>query len=70
MILNAAGEYCNEMDVIGNFLKEYCCQREGAAVRIRELFKAYQDWYGKNNERTCNGWFFSLRLKEMDLEKG
>jgi putative DNA primase/helicase len=58
------------MDVIGNFLKECCVQREGATIRIRELFKAYQDWCEENNEHGCSERFFSLRLKEMGFEKG
>jgi putative DNA primase/helicase len=49
-ILNATDEYRGEMDVIGNFLKERCVQTPGVSVRIRELFKAYQEWCGENNE--------------------
>jgi putative DNA primase/helicase len=69
-ILNATDEYRSEMDVIGNFLKECCVQREGATIRIRELFKAYQDWCGENNEHACSERFLSLRLKELGFEKG
>ncbi|GHU07062.1 hypothetical protein FACS1894151_00830 [Spirochaetia bacterium] len=69
-ILNATDEYRSEMDVIGNFLKECCVQREGATIRIRELFKAYQDWCEGNNEHACSERFLSLRLKEMGFEKG
>jgi putative DNA primase/helicase len=68
-ILNATDEYRGEMDVIGNFLKERCVQRPGASIRIRELFKAYQDWCGENNEHACSERFFSLRLKEMGYER-
>jgi phage/plasmid-associated DNA primase len=69
-ILNATDEYRSEMDVIGNFLKECCVQREGATIRIRELFKAYQDWCEENNEHACSERFLSLRLKELGFEKG
>jgi putative DNA primase/helicase len=70
VILNATDEYRSEMDVIGNFLKECCVQREGATIRIRELFKAYQEWCGENNEHACSERFLSLRLKELGFEKG
>jgi putative DNA primase/helicase len=68
-ILNATDEYRGEMDVIGNFLKECCVQRPGASVRIRELFKAYQEWCGENNEHAVSERFLGLRLKEMGFER-
>jgi hypothetical protein len=33
--------------------------REGAAIRIRELFKAYQDWCEENNEYVFEALTFS-----------
>jgi putative DNA primase/helicase len=69
-ILNATDEYRGEMDVIGNFLKECCVQRPGVSIRIRELFKAYQDWCDENNEHAVSEWFFGLYLKEMGFEQG
>jgi putative DNA primase/helicase len=68
-ILNATDEYRGEMDVMGNFLKERCVQRPEVSIRIRELFKAYQDWCEENNEHACSERFFSLRLKEMGYER-
>jgi putative DNA primase/helicase len=67
-ILSATDEYRGEMDVIGNFLKECCIQSPGASIRIRELFKAYQDWCDENNEHAVSERFFGLRLKEMGFE--
>jgi putative DNA primase/helicase len=69
-ILNATDEYRGEMDVIGNFLKECCIQKPEVSIRIRELFKAYQDWCEENNEHAVSERFFGLRLKEMGLEQG
>jgi putative DNA primase/helicase len=69
-ILNATDEYRGEMDVIGNFLKECCIQKPEASIRIRELFKAYQDWCDENNEHAVSERFFGLRLKEMGFEQG
>ena len=68
-VLNATNEYRGEMDVIGNFLKECCAVREGATVRIRELFKAYAGWCDDNIEHAVSERFFSLRLKEMGFEQ-
>jgi putative DNA primase/helicase len=68
-ILNATDEYRGEMDVIGNFLKECCTQKPEQTIRIRELFKAYQDWCDGNNEHAVSERFFGLRLKEMGYEQ-
>jgi putative DNA primase/helicase len=68
-ILNATDEYRGEMDVIGNFLKERCVQKPGATIRIRELFKAYQEWCEENNEHAVSERFLGLRLKEMGFER-
>jgi putative DNA primase/helicase len=68
-ILNATDEYRGEMDVIGNFIKECCVQQPGLTIRIRELFKAYQEWCEENNEHASSERFFGLRLKEMGFER-
>ena len=70
VILNATEEYREEMDVIGNFIKECCIQKPEASIRIRELFKAYQDWCDENNEHAVSERFFGLRLKEVGFEQG
>jgi putative DNA primase/helicase len=57
------------MDVIGNFLKERCVQRPELSIRIRELFKAYQEWCEENNEHAVSERFLGLRLKEMGFER-
>jgi hypothetical protein len=38
-----------------------------ATVRIRELFKTYQEWCGENNEHASNERFFGIRLKETGV---
>jgi putative DNA primase/helicase len=69
VVLDATDEYKNEMDVIGNFIKESCVQLPGVSIRIRELFKAYQDWCEQNNEHAVSERFLGLRLKEMGFEQ-
>jgi putative DNA primase/helicase len=68
-IKNATDEYRGEMDVIGNFIKKRCVQGKEFIIRIRELYKAYVDWCGENNEHTVSERFFGLRLKEMGFEQ-
>jgi putative DNA primase/helicase len=43
VIASATDEYRAKMDVIGNFIRERCVQREGGSIKARELFKCYQD---------------------------
>jgi putative DNA primase/helicase len=69
IITNATEEYRNEMDVLGNFIKECCVQLPEVSIRARELFRAYQEWCVENNERACSERFLSLRLKELGLER-
>ncbi len=69
IVLNATDEYKNEMDVIGNFIKECCLQNTESSIRIRELFKAYQDWCDQNREHAVSERFLGLRLKEMGYEQ-
>jgi putative DNA primase/helicase len=57
------------MDVIGNFIKECCIQRADVSIRIRELFKAYQEWCDENNEKACSERFLGLRLREMGFQR-
>jgi putative DNA primase/helicase len=69
LISSATEEYRNEMDILGNFIKECCVQGPAFSVRARELFRAYQEWCEENNEHACSERFLSLRLKELGLER-
>jgi putative DNA primase/helicase len=57
------------MDVIGNFVKECCVQKPDVSIRVRELFKAYQEWCTQNNEHACSERFLSMRLSEMGFQR-
>jgi hypothetical protein len=47
-------EYLVGMDVIKNFIREWCVQRTGCSIRVRELFKCHQDWCDENSEHACS----------------
>ena len=49
--------------------QECCVQKPEVTIRIRELFKAYQDWCDDNNEHAVSERFFGLHLKEMGFEQ-
>jgi len=67
VVIKATAEYREEMDVIGDFMRDRCVFREGSSIRARELFKCYQDWCDDNNERACTERLFGLRLKELGV---
>ena len=69
IVLTATDEYREEMDVIGNFLKERCVQEKEVSIRIRELYKAYTDWCDENNEHAVSERFFTMRLKELGFQQ-
>jgi len=68
-VLFATDEYRGEMDVIGNFIKEKCKQKNDLTISIKKLYKAYSDWCEENNEHPVSERFFTLRLKEMGFEQ-
>jgi putative DNA primase/helicase len=67
IVVNATDEYRGEMDVIGNFIRERCVQKPGAAIRARELFRVYQEWCDENNEQATSERMFGLRMKELGM---
>jgi putative DNA primase/helicase len=67
IIINATAEYRSEMDIIGNFIKERCLQKEGVSIKSRELFKCYIEWCNENNERACSETILGVRLKELGI---
>jgi putative DNA primase/helicase len=69
VITDATDEYRAEMDIIGNFIKECCLQGEGLSIRIRELFKTYQEWCDGNNEHAVSERIFGLKLKEIGFKQ-
>jgi putative DNA primase/helicase len=65
----ATEEYRDEMDVIGNFLKERCVQKPELSIRARELFRAYQEWCEENNELATSERMFGIRMKELGISQ-
>jgi putative DNA primase/helicase len=68
-VLAATDDYKGEMDIIGTFRKECCIQSPGVSIRIRELFKAYQEWCEQNNEKAVSERILSKRLKDMGFNR-
>jgi|TergutMp193P3_1026864.scaffolds.fasta_scaffold53565_2 putative DNA primase/helicase len=69
IVLKATNEYRGEMDVIGNFIKDCCVQKEGILTKVKDIYVAYQQWCVANNERTVSDRYFSLRLQEIGFDR-
>ena len=69
VVLTATDEYRSEMDIIGNFVKDCCIQKPGITIKVRELYKAYQQWCTDNNERVASERYLALRLQEIGFER-
>lgn len=48
VVLDATTEYRREEDILGQFLTERTCIREGAKTRAMKLYKAYTNWCEEN----------------------
>jgi putative DNA primase/helicase len=68
-VKSATDEYREEMDIIGNFLKDRCEEKLGAQIGAHELFTCYQDWCEESNEYAQSERFLGLRLAEMGMKK-
>jgi putative DNA primase/helicase len=69
IVLSATNEYRGEMDIIGNFIKDCCIQKEGIITKVKEIYVAYEKWCVANNERTTSERYFALRLQEIGFER-
>lgn len=61
----ATASYRAEMDTFAVFLSDCCIVKPGTEAKASELYKAYKDWGGDENQRA-----FGLRLREHGLKPG
>lgn len=61
--------YRDEMDVLGNFLKECCERGEDFKVSAKELYQAYKTWANENGLHNISQIRFSRALQERGYEK-
>jgi len=69
IVLIATDEYKNDMDIIGNFIKDCCVQKGEARIKVKDLYNAYVGWCNENNERTASERYLALRLQEIGFER-
>jgi len=69
-VLQATSQYRDEMDVLEDFLAEYCVQKSDAQVKAQDIYAAYQGWAQKSGERAISKTGFGQRLEERGFRRG
>ena len=64
----ATDEYRAEMDVVGEFLLECCCENPLTSTSAGELYRRYDSWCITNAERPLSKRFFARRMKDRGFE--
>ncbi len=67
-VKEATETYLDEMDTVGNFLRDRCVLEGYAKVKSSALYSTYQDWCRDNGEQPLSQTKFSLRLKEKGFQ--
>lgn len=66
-VRTATGEYRQDMDLIGEFIRQRCVVGDDHEVGATKLFKAYREWCDENGERPANQTVFGTRLNERGI---
>lgn len=69
-VYQATAEYHEQMDVMGDFVRDLCVEEQGARVSSRELYAAYQEWTKATGERNLRRIEFGQRLEERGYMTG
>jgi putative DNA primase/helicase len=69
IVLNATDDYKNDMDIIGNFIKECCIEKAEIRTKVKDLYNAYHNWCIENSEHIASERYLALRLQEIGFER-
>jgi putative DNA primase/helicase len=68
-VLNATGQYREEMDLLGGFISDSCLIGAGAQVKAGELYTAYKSYCERTGERALCQRDFGLGVEQRGYEK-
>ena len=68
-VRDATAAYRDEMDVLGEFIAEYCVISPSLSVPAKALYAAYLDWCGPSGERPISKRAFGGNLAERGFDK-
>jgi P4 family phage/plasmid primase-like protien len=67
-VVEATGDYRQEMDLLADFLADKCAVSENYQVTSAELWRVYQDWCAANGEQAGTNRAFTTQLKDRGFE--
>ncbi|MGX1402384.1 P4 family phage/plasmid primase-like protein [Bradyrhizobium japonicum] len=68
-VKEATNEYKDEMDTIGNFLKDTCVESEKTKALSSELYRKYSEWCSESGEYEITKTKFNKKLEERGFKK-
>jgi P4 family phage/plasmid primase-like protien len=68
-VQKATDSYRDEMDTIGNFIRENCIENETAKGLSSELYRKYTAWCSENGEYEITKTKFNRKLEERGFKK-
>lgn len=68
-VKEATDSYRDEMDTIGNFLKDYCIENEAAKILSSMIYRKYTEWCNENGEYEITKTKFNRKLEERGFKK-
>jgi P4 family phage/plasmid primase-like protien len=68
-VQEATQSYKDEMDTLGNFIKEHCVIVPSAKCVVSELYKRYSEWCEDNGEYALSRTKFNRKIEERGFKK-
>ena len=66
-VKSATESYRNEMDSLGEFLKDCCIENPSFEVRTKDLYEAHFNWCERNGEKPMTKRVFGSKLKQRSF---
>lgn len=68
-VKQATQGYKDEMDILGQFISDYCVTRPGARSSVKEVYEVYKTWCKETGEYELSQRKFNRRLEERGFVK-
>ena len=67
-IKTATTDYRNEMDILGDFIKDRCVLGANRTISAKKLYEEYLAWAEENGEDTIKKTMFGIKLNERNID--
>ncbi|WP_207688598.1 phage/plasmid primase, P4 family [Desulfonema limicola] len=67
-VKEATDDYREEMDILAQFLKDRCKEKDGAKELSKDIWEQYQEWCEDNGESMITRKSFSMKMKEKGFK--